>query len=594
MADAPSNQSYVLTNPDSSGLLTQARTLTANPATGIQLQDSGAGQPLTIAPSGMLSSVQALSTNGIIAKTATNTATIRTLEGDSTINVEDGDGVSGNPTFGVNDNTSVQQIVVQYNGSEVGTRAQINLIPAGSLNITAIDNGAQDRVDVTLNAIAAPIDAPIWVSEANGTLSDEVDIGALSPGLLKIGVSGGYATPATAVPGTDYLKPAQATTNPTTLLESGTKIFWGNGTGNLANLGGSSQSVVIGYSSLLNGQSCNGSTSIGYSSFGSVTTGAIDSVGVGHSAGGSQLEYNQCTYVGRGADSSANSLINAGGFGYGATAAQSNMISLGNGARTCINRSNPGAIGSSPFGLQLGTDSGSVAPQVYMTSSTNPTIGQITAGDGVFSVNSSLPKFSTSAANYTLAINPMTTAGDVIVGGASGVPTRVAAGTSGYVFTSNGPGVAPSYQAVSTPNTPLVYTATYASNSTWPASQGTGTGIISYTPSAALLALLRSAGAGELVVSLTGSFALATFSASDEIQFLISTNLHTGSGVTLNCENAIGSISSITASTPLADIADPSAALLQIRCLVTSASGTVNLGFIPETIFVTYYPAGLE
>ena len=44
--------------------------------------------------------------------------------------------------------------------------------------------------------------------------------------------------------------------------------------------------------------------------------------------------------------------------------------------------------------------------------------------------------------------NPMTTAGDIIVGGTAGTPTRLAAGaTAGNVLTSNGPGVAPSYQA---------------------------------------------------------------------------------------------------------------------------------------------------
>lgn len=45
--------------------------------------------------------------------------------------------------------------------------------------------------------------------------------------------------------------------------------------------------------------------------------------------------------------------------------------------------------------------------------------------------------------------NPMTTAGDLIVGGSSGTPGRLAAGTSGNVLTSNGPGVAPSWQAAS-------------------------------------------------------------------------------------------------------------------------------------------------
>lgn len=43
--------------------------------------------------------------------------------------------------------------------------------------------------------------------------------------------------------------------------------------------------------------------------------------------------------------------------------------------------------------------------------------------------------------------NPMTTAGDTIYGGASGTPTRLAGGTGGYVYTSNGPTSAPSWQA---------------------------------------------------------------------------------------------------------------------------------------------------
>lgn len=42
--------------------------------------------------------------------------------------------------------------------------------------------------------------------------------------------------------------------------------------------------------------------------------------------------------------------------------------------------------------------------------------------------------------------NPMTTAGDIIYGGTSGTPTRLGAGTSTYVLTSNGAGTAPSWQ----------------------------------------------------------------------------------------------------------------------------------------------------
>lgn len=41
--------------------------------------------------------------------------------------------------------------------------------------------------------------------------------------------------------------------------------------------------------------------------------------------------------------------------------------------------------------------------------------------------------------------NPMTTAGDIIVGGASGAPARLAAGTSGYPLVGGGAGVASAY-----------------------------------------------------------------------------------------------------------------------------------------------------
>lgn len=43
--------------------------------------------------------------------------------------------------------------------------------------------------------------------------------------------------------------------------------------------------------------------------------------------------------------------------------------------------------------------------------------------------------------------NPMTTKGDVILGDTSGVPSRLGAGTSGYVLTSTGAGAFPSWQA---------------------------------------------------------------------------------------------------------------------------------------------------
>lgn len=50
------------------------------------------------------------------------------------------------------------------------------------------------------------------------------------------------------------------------------------------------------------------------------------------------------------------------------------------------------------------------------------------------------------------ALSPMTTGGDLIYGGASGVGTRLANGTATHVLTSNGTTLAPSWQAAPTPS----------------------------------------------------------------------------------------------------------------------------------------------
>jgi hypothetical protein len=53
----------------------------------------------------------------------------------------------------------------------------------------------------------------------------------------------------------------------------------------------------------------------------------------------------------------------------------------------------------------------------------------------------------TWAASATGFANPMTTEGDLIIGGVSGAPTRLSAGTVGQVLTSGGAGVEPSWAA---------------------------------------------------------------------------------------------------------------------------------------------------
>lgn len=92
---------------NSNGLLTQtaadtfaARTLTG-PAAGITVTNGNgvSGNP-TLALANDLSAVEGLASNGMAARTATDTWAVRTLTGTANeITVSNGDGVSGNPTF---------------------------------------------------------------------------------------------------------------------------------------------------------------------------------------------------------------------------------------------------------------------------------------------------------------------------------------------------------------------------------------------------------------------------------------------------------------------------------------------------------------
>jgi hypothetical protein len=71
--------------------------------------------------------------------------------------------------------------------------------------------------------------------------------------------------------------------------------------------------------------------------------------------------------------------------------------------------------------------------------------------DSTFAANSDSKIASQKAVKTALAAkmtNPMTTVGDLIVGGTSGAPSRVAAAAVGKVWASNGVGVAPSWQDV--------------------------------------------------------------------------------------------------------------------------------------------------
>lgn len=74
-----------------------------------------------------------------------------------------------------------------------------------NLTSTSIINPLSANQGRLLDISKAPIAANYWVSQSDTDLTNEVDLGALTSGLLKHTVAAGVSTPATAIAGTDYL-----------------------------------------------------------------------------------------------------------------------------------------------------------------------------------------------------------------------------------------------------------------------------------------------------------------------------------------------------------------------------------------------------
>lgn len=152
MADAPNTSSYILEAPDTTDL-PNSRTLVANG--GIVLNDGGAGENITISTVGNLSVLNSLNTNGLVAYYSLGSPVFAgiSLEGSSSINIVDGDAVSGNPTFSVINNSSIQQVNVQGAAGAGGTstRSTLNFVGSDGISVTVGDNGGASRADITIS-----------------------------------------------------------------------------------------------------------------------------------------------------------------------------------------------------------------------------------------------------------------------------------------------------------------------------------------------------------------------------------------------------------------------------------------------------------
>jgi len=206
MANAPSDSTYILVTPDSSNL-PESRTLTADPfISQLQVVDGGPAGTIDIQPTLTLKSVTELNSAGLVAYDGTFTVTPRTLTSINTLDITHGDGLTANPILDVIDDTSIQKVSIKLNnGAVVGSRSQLNLINGVGTSITAVDNAGNNAIDITISSFNAPDVGSFLLTST--ILGHSANLGLLTSGILKIGVSGQIASPSTATPNIDYLVP---------------------------------------------------------------------------------------------------------------------------------------------------------------------------------------------------------------------------------------------------------------------------------------------------------------------------------------------------------------------------------------------------
>lgn len=110
-------------------------------------------------------------------------------------------------------------------------------------------------------------------------------------------------------------------------------------------------------------------------------------------------------------------------------------------------------VGTNITGTAAGLTAGTVTTNANMTGDVT-SVGNTTTYAGVVPLNKGGTGTNAASANAAFnALSPMTTGGDIIYGGASGVATRLANGSSGQFLKSNGTTLAPTWSAVTSAST---------------------------------------------------------------------------------------------------------------------------------------------
>jgi len=196
--------------------------------------------------------------------------------------------------------------------------------------------------------------------------------------------------------------------------------------------------------------------------------------------------------------------------------------------------------------------------------------------------------------------NTLTTTGDILYASAANTPARLAAGTSGYVLTANGAGVAPSYQAATSGGMTLIATSGTLSGASYTFSSIPGTYRNLYLDITAAKVDTINATVGLRANGITGTACYATTYITSTITAGTATSYRVGAMTTSTaCQlDATITIANYATSTVGAKVINSTSDALQINTanrnseigfgavIGTSASGFQGVGAITSLTFI--------
>ena len=200
---------------------------------------------------------------------------------------------------------------------------------------------------------------------------------------------------------------------------------------------GGNANYGIGSSALSANITGSNNVAIGYQTLNNTTTSY--NVAVGNQAGQTNTSGSNNTFIGSGANCSSATLTNACAIGYNATVGTNSAIVLGNGCYVGIGKNSPA------YSLHLGTDNSST-PLLYMASTSVPSAPG-TANDGIYSVATGKPTFTSGTGKYSGTIVTATsgsaaTAGQATLAGITGVTiSTTAIATTSIVLVTHSTGM---------------------------------------------------------------------------------------------------------------------------------------------------------